>query len=205
MDLAVQQKVRQGFHAGLAEADRVSAGTLQSDSTVKMDWMSRPSRTRNATMNPAKRSPILAQPSSAISASYKRALRWDPLQPTTQGISGQQLAAAPAMALAALDPQTVQFVPTASVSFCIPPNPVIAGLRLRAQLNLYKLRSGRNITRVQRQLDSFAAPTDAQSGLPAIGANGGLSLPGSSRIVPTEYRYPVLLERAQTNPGGRAV
>lgn len=197
MDLAVQQKVRQGFHAGLAKLTGVSAGTLQSDSTVKMDWMSRPSRTRNATMNPAKRSPILAQPSSAISASYKRALRWDPLQPTTQGISGQQLAAAPAMALAALDPQTVQFVPTASVSFCIPPNPVIAGLRLRAQLNLYKLRSGRNITGVQRQLDFFAAPTDAQSGLPAIGANGGLSLPGSSRIVPTEYRYPVLLERAR--------
>jgi hypothetical protein len=38
----------------------------------------------------------------------------------------------------------------ASFGFCVPPNPVVESLRLRAELNLYKLRSGRNIAGVER-------------------------------------------------------
>ena len=197
IDAALQGQVGQDFRSKLSALTGVVESSLQSDSTLKLDWLSKPGRMRKAVMDPAKRSPELVQPSGAIRADYKRSQRWNPLTPTAQGLAGQQLAAAPAMTAALIDPLSVQFVPTGPVSFCVPPNPVIAGLRLRAQLNLYKLRSGRNITGVQRQLDFYAAPTDAQSGLPSIGASGGLSLAGSGRTVPTEYRYPVLLERAR--------
>lgn len=197
IDAALQGQIGQDFRSKLSALTGVVESSLQSDSTLKLDWLSKPGRTRKAVMDPAKRSPELVQPTGAIRAEYKRSQRWEPLMPTAQGLAGQQLAAAPAMTAALIDPLSVQFVPTGPVSFCIPPNPVIAGLRLRAQLNLYKLRSGRNITGVQRQLDFYAAPTDAQSDLPSISANGGLSLAGSGRTAPTEYRYPVLLERAR--------
>lgn len=197
IDAALQARISQDFRSKISALTGVVESSLQSDSTLKLDWLSKPSRSRKAVMNPAKRSPELVQPTGAIRAEYKRSQRWEPLAPTAQGLAGQQLAAAPAMTAALIDPLSVQFVPTGPVSFCIPPNPVVHGLRLRAQLNLYKLRSGRNITGVQRQLDFYAAPTDAQSGLPSISANGGLSIAGSGRTVPTEYRYPVLLERAR--------
>ena len=84
-----------------------------------------------------------------------------------------------------------------SFQFCIPPNPVLKALRLHAELNLYKLRTCRNIAGLKRQLDPYAAPTDTTSGLPAIGAGGQLVLPGIATLHPSLYRYPVLIERAK--------
>jgi Tc toxin complex TcA C-terminal TcB-binding domain len=86
---------------------------------------------------------------------------------------------------------------TPSLKFCIPPNPILRALRLHAELNLYKLRTCRNIAGLKRQLDAYAAPTDTTTGLPAIGAGGQLTLPGIATLQPSLYRYPVLIERAK--------
>lgn len=90
-----------------------------------------------------------------------------------------------------------QYVPNLSYSFCIPTNPIIESLQLKAELNLYKIRGSRNITGVKRDLDPYSAPTDATSGLPVIGAGGQLSLPGSVSFKPTQYRYSVIIDRAK--------
>jgi hypothetical protein len=90
-----------------------------------------------------------------------------------------------------------RFVPAPNHYFCIPDNPVISALRMRAELNLFKLRNCMNIAGMKRELDPYAAPTDTVSGLPMIGAGGQLVLPGNVRIRPTLYRYEVIIERAK--------
>jgi hypothetical protein len=89
------------------------------------------------------------------------------------------------------------YIPILGNSFCVPDNPVIRGLRLRAELNLFKIRNCMNIAGMVRSLDPYAAPTDTTSGVPVIGPGGQLSLPGSARISPTPYRYQVIVERAK--------
>jgi hypothetical protein len=84
-----------------------------------------------------------------------------------------------------------------SIEFCIPPNPILRSLRLRAEINLHKLRTCRNIAGMRRQLEPYAAPTDTTSGLPTVGAGGQLILPGISSFRPTLYRYSALIERAK--------
>ena len=82
-------------------------------------------------------------------------------------------------------------------AFCISPNPVLAALRLKAELCLHKLRTCRNIAGMKREVEPYAAETDQVSGLPQIGANGQLQLPGATTIRPTPYRYSFLIERAK--------
>lgn len=89
------------------------------------------------------------------------------------------------------------WMPAPTISFCVPPNPVLRNLRLRAHLNLYKIRTCRNIAGMQRELALYSAATDTTSGLPAIGAGGQLVVPGVFQIQPTLYRYPALIERAK--------
>ena len=83
------------------------------------------------------------------------------------------------------------------VSFCVPQNPILQTLRLRANLNLYKIRNCRNISGLERELDPYAAATDTQTGLPSIGPGGQLQLPGTTSIRPTPYRYQTLIDRAK--------
>jgi hypothetical protein len=83
------------------------------------------------------------------------------------------------------------------LSFCIPPNPILNALRLRADLNLFKLRTCRNIAGLRRELNVYSAPTDTKSGLPSIGSGGQLLLPGTVTVLPSLYRYPALIERAK--------
>ena len=88
-------------------------------------------------------------------------------------------------------------VPQTVFDFCIPPNPLPKSLRLRANLNLYKLRNCRNIAGLSRELEPFAAPTDTTTGMPSIGAGGQLVVPGVATPTPTLYRYSFLIERAK--------
>ncbi|MCB9236141.1 MAG: hypothetical protein H6581_31120 [Bacteroidia bacterium] len=90
-----------------------------------------------------------------------------------------------------------QYVPGLALTFCIPQNPILQGLYLRAILNLYKIHNCLNIAGVKRQIEPYAAPTDTVSGLPTIGAGGQLVLPGNTTYPPTQYRYKVLVERAR--------
>jgi hypothetical protein len=89
------------------------------------------------------------------------------------------------------------YTPDPSMQFCIPPNPVLEALRLHAELNLYKLRTCRNIAGMERQIEPYAAPTDTTSGLPSIGPGGQLLLPETVTIRPTPYRFSILIERAK--------
>ncbi|HBY97188.1 MAG TPA: hypothetical protein DEP84_25130, partial [Chloroflexi bacterium] len=91
---------------------------------------------------------------------------------------------------------TLPFWNFPSVTFCIPPNPVLQSLRLHAALNLHKIRTCRNIAGMQRELDLYAAPTDTVSGLP-FAVDGRIALPGAGNLRPTMYRYSVLVERAK--------
>jgi hypothetical protein len=71
-----------------------------------------------------------------------------------------------------------------------PPNPVPQALRLHAELNLFKLRSGRNIAGIERQSTPESAQPVASGVLPVDRA--------PERILrPTPYRYAVLIERAK--------
>lgn len=94
-------------------------------------------------------------------------------------------------------PPPTKPTPGPSLAFCVPPNPLLAALRLRAELNLLKIRTCRNIAGMKRELDPYAAPTDTTTGLPTIGASGQLVLPGTSVLRPTLYRFPVLVQRAK--------
>ncbi len=83
-----------------------------------------------------------------------------------------------------------------SFQFCIPPNPTIGLLRTHAELSLQKLRTGRNIAGIRRDVDIYAAATDTITGMPVI-VNGQINLPGARTVRPTVYRYSVLIARAK--------
>lgn len=100
-----------------------------------------------------------------------------------------------------LPPTQASPVGVPSYHFCVPPNPLVNPLRLRAELNLYKIRTCRNIAGLERRLKPYAASMDVASGMPFIGAGGQLVLPGAVRIQPTQYRYKALIERARQLAG----
>lgn len=89
------------------------------------------------------------------------------------------------------------FTPFVDYGFCLPSNPVYSGLELKANLELFKIHNCRNIAGMERSLDIFAAPTDSTTGVPVIGAGGNLILPGTGAIIPSQYRFRVLIERAK--------
>src|SRR5262245_545346 len=80
--------------------------------------------------------------------------------------------------------------PAASVANPFPPNPVPQALKMRAELNLFKLRSGRNIAGIERQLTPLTQPALMLDRLPAA---------GDAQLLfrPTPYRYGALIERAK--------
>lgn len=84
-----------------------------------------------------------------------------------------------------------------SYLFCVTPNPTVTGILLTAHMNLHKIHNCMNIAGMVRELNPLAAPTDATSGMPAIGAGGVLQMPGQSSVAPTNYRYGFLVERAK--------
>ncbi len=91
----------------------------------------------------------------------------------------------------------IDYTPNLSYEFCIPNNPTAKFLLLRVELNLFKIRNCMNIAGMQRELEPYAAPIDVESALPSMEASGQINLPGTNRIRPTQYRYPVLVDRAK--------
>jgi hypothetical protein len=88
-------------------------------------------------------------------------------------------------------------VPGVSFEFCIPPNPILIGLRLRTETGLFKLRHCMNVAGLRREVPAYAAPTDTRTGMPVVGVGGMLSLPITNRLQGTQYRYKALVERAK--------
>ena len=125
------------------------------------------------------------------------AARLDILAPAHVSDLAEIAATQPMMALDISGAAPPGFFPGAVSAFCVPPNPILKALRLRAELNLFKLRTCRNIAGIKRELDPYAAPTDTTTGLPTIGPAGQLNLPGASVIRPSLYTERVLRERAK--------
>lgn len=89
----------------------------------------------------------------------------------------------------------VPFLP--NTAFCVPTNPVPYALALRTELNLFKIRSCRNIAGVQRELDPYSAATDNTTGLPTLSSTGQL-VRSTRLVVPaTPFRYSYIMERAR--------
>ena len=99
-------------------------------------------------------------------------------------------------ALDVLDRPEMQPPPVEGDAVPFPPNPVPQSLRNHAELNLLKLRSGRNIAGMERQ-SGIDLDADSVSDLPVIGSGGQITLPASVTLRPTPYRYATLIERAK--------
>jgi hypothetical protein len=82
-------------------------------------------------------------------------------------------------------------------AFCVPTNPVPFALALQAELNLFKIRSCRNIAGIQRELDPYAAATDTTTGLPTLSSTGQLVRSGRLVVPATQFRYAYIVERAR--------
>lgn len=89
------------------------------------------------------------------------------------------------------------YTPLLNYEFCMPTNPVYESLELKGNLELYKIHNCRNIAGMVRNLEVFSAPTEGASGIPVIGTNGNLTVPGTSVYTPSQYRFKVLIERAK--------
>ncbi|PLS80228.1 MAG: hypothetical protein CYG59_09110 [Chloroflexi bacterium] len=181
------------FLQDVATVARLDTTTLTQEH-VALPWLREPMPTT-----------LLLNPSSAPSRPAVRRIMngrdghsglWEPAV-TRRSLEAHVLGSNPLSDLKAVQQERLTFVPGRIFGFCVPPNPVIRTLRLRAELNLYKLRTCRNIAGMQRQVEAYAAPTDTTSGLPTIGAGGQLVLPGTARFQPTPYRYAALIERAK--------
>lgn len=72
----------------------------------------------------------------------------------------------------------------------VPPNPVPHALRMRAELNLFKLRSGRNIAGIAREAPPIVQPSLNFERLPSASEM-------QRHFRPTPYHYSVLIERAK--------
>ncbi len=106
---------------------------------------------------------------------------------------GESVARARALygtALALIALPEMQAPTTGAGATPFPPNPVPQALKMRAELNLFKLRSGRNIAGIERQATALIQPLLTLDRLPVAG--------GSQRSFrPTPYHYAVLVERAK--------
>ena len=72
-------------------------------------------------------------------------------------------------------------------------NPVIPALRARAEVNLFKLRSQRNIAGMQREITSLSA----QPASIVLTSRNGRPMNTGAPLAPTQYRYATLIERAK--------
>lgn len=89
------------------------------------------------------------------------------------------------------------YLPGVFFEFCIPPNPILIGLRLRTETGLFKLNNCMNLAGLRREVPVYGAPTDTSSGLPGVGVSGTITLPSTLRLQSTQYRYQILVERAK--------
>jgi hypothetical protein len=89
--------------------------------------------------------------------------------------------------------------PTATSSDAmVLPNPLLDLLRLRVDIQLTKMRQGRNIAGMKRQIELPVSLPPSPNDLPTIGAGGQLIIPGARPVLrPTPYYFRVLMERSK--------
>ncbi|MCS5700796.1 hypothetical protein NZK32_17275 [Cyanobium sp. FGCU-52] len=91
------------------------------------------------------------------------------------------------------------WIPAPAFTYCIPPNPVITLLRLRAESGFFKLTHCMNSNGLKREPAPYSAPTDVESGvsdelvIPVQAAGMDVFTPPGAVI----YRFKVLIEQAR--------
>jgi hypothetical protein len=89
------------------------------------------------------------------------------------------------------------YSPPPPVQFCVPPNPLVDALRRRAELNLHKIHTCRNIAGLTWHPEPYAVPLGSENGELSAIATGRLPDPTRSALQPLPYRYATLVERAR--------
>jgi hypothetical protein len=78
------------------------------------------------------------------------------------------------------------------------PNPMLDILRVRVELQIAKLRQGRNVAGLKRTLEVPAPQATLANDMPQIGAGGQMVIPGARPVPrPTPYRFSVLIDRSK--------
>lgn len=180
-DTVVERAAKQAQQSLVAALMQIS-GKTEAELVVEpeqLDWLSK-SLKEEQEENPE---PVYKEGSPLAPAGSDQALMF---YKTWPNISQHQM-----------DEYAIPYIPILNQDFCVPANPVYNSLQLWAELNLFKLRNCMNIAGMKRQVDIYAAPTDTTSGIPYIGAGGQIVLPGSIRVLPTQYRYQYIIQRAK--------
>lgn len=173
------------------------ATTRLESERVELPWLrlpSTPPTTTNGAISADSADSRLARRNSRDERSLTR---FNPVAPTHVATLAKLASTAPFQAVKLTSRINNRYVPPPTFEFCIPLNLILKGLRLRTEVKLFYLRTCRNFAGMKRQVEPYAAPTDAESGLPTIGAGGQLVLPGTVTLRPTSYRYSFLIERAK--------
>jgi hypothetical protein len=76
-------------------------------------------------------------------------------------------------------------------------NPVLTALRDRVANQLRKLRLGRNIAGMKRQVEIYTPSVGSLAGMPTVGPGSPLIIPGRTTFRPTPYGFSILLDRAK--------
>ena len=90
-------------------------------------------------------------------------------------------------------------IPATAFSFCIPPNPVIYLLRLRAESGFFKLTHCMNAAGLKRETPPYSAPTDVTSGVSMDLVESAAPIKNEYFMPPGAviYRFRVLIEQAK--------
>lgn len=89
------------------------------------------------------------------------------------------------------------YLPLFTNYYCVVPNPIPDYMRMHAEIQLLKIRNCMNISGLKRELDPYAAPIDATSGIPSMIGGGRLNVSSTIPRSATIYRYQFLVERAK--------
>jgi hypothetical protein len=83
-----------------------------------------------------------------------------------------------------------------AAGICVPSDPMLDILRWRVETNLEKIRTGRNIVGMQRQLQTYASPVDPTAAIQRAAVGGQVD-----ELIPSEpppiFRFSFLVERAR--------
>lgn len=95
--------------------------------------------------------------------------------------------------------QSVQtaYLPIFTNYYCVVPNPIPDYMRMHAEIQLLKIRNCLSISGLKRELDPYAAPIDATSGIPSLIGGGRLNTTTGIPRSATIYRYQFLVERSK--------
>ncbi|MBL7799852.1 MAG: hypothetical protein JNL95_03925 [Chitinophagales bacterium] len=185
--LLMRDKIGNDLKQSLTAITSIDSKTLEKKTTT-INWVTDPKKEYKFDVNKPNEQNLVKE----------HKMRFGNITSNTASVVSSQMH--PQEALDAINAYPFPYIPSQVAlfdDFCVPVNPTYQWLSMSIELNLFKIRNCMNIAGMKRELEPYAAPTDLYSGLPQIGANGQISLPGTATIRPTIYRYKFLLERAK--------